>query len=219
MTKDEIQMKEYEVLTQEILEHQKRREQLFHFTIVALGVILGFALKEEGISFLLISFIPYLLIFNFCHSTAINSGHIITIGTYLRHYIESNHKESLHWQTVWNDVVKKDNEDKNAVKKNKGKGYWFSFCFLASIVIFVGITFISVIQKKLAPLNLPGLLTYISFGLLQGTACFFCILKGVMLIHWSNMNQKERERWNKYWQDKNQLNNKDKEIIFTPMDY
>ena len=206
-------MKEYEVLVLEILEHQKRREQLFLFTVAALGVILGFAIKEDGISYMLISFIPYLLIFNFCRSTAINSGHIISIGTYIRHFIESNHKDTLHWQTVWNDVAKKKNEDKNALEKdNKGKknkGYWFTFCFTSSIVIFVGITFLSVIQNKLGSKH-SELLIYILFGLFHGASCLFCILKGVMLIHWGKMNQEKREYWNKHWLDiKSQFNNKE----------
>ncbi len=213
MIKDEIQMKEYEFLVQEIIEHQKRREQLFLFTIAALGIILGFAIKEDGISYMLISFIPYLLIFNFCRSAAINSGHIISIGTYIKHFIESNHQGTLHWQTFWNDVAEKENEDKNAAEKDnigkKSKGYWFSFCFMSSIVIFVGITFLSVIQNKLKPLNFPELWTYIFFGFFQGVACISCILKGVMLIHWSNMNQRARKDWNKHWIDiKNQFNKK-----------
>lgn len=193
MDTSSVSMKEYEFLKQEILDHQRRREQLFLFTVAALGVVLGFGLNEKGIPFLILSFIPYLLIYNFCRTTVINSGHIITIGTYIAHFIESSHKESLRWETAWNE---------NASTGEKSRGYWYNFCLNALIVISSGMIILIWIPDKLEPLELQAdweIVIRLVFIFFHIVSCFFCIIKGVQEIFWSKMNQKVREKWNKHW--------------------
>lgn len=200
MNNGAITMKEYEVLEQEILDHQKRREQLFLFTITVLGVVIGFALKAKGIPFIVISFIPYFLIYNFCHGTYINSSHIISIGTYIRHFIESKHNEALHWQTVWDMIAKVG---------VRSSGYWFIFSLIASIVTCIGAILLIWFPGELStPAKQPEFgitfcLVFTSFHIL---ICFLCILKGVWKIHWGNMNKKAREYWDNKWTEiKNQI--------------
>ena len=95
MDEKEIQMKEYDTLRQEIIEQQRSRTQLFIFTITAFGFSLAFVFKSEGLPFILFSFVPYFLIYNLCISTQSNSRHIVSVGTYIRLFIEEENKIPL----------------------------------------------------------------------------------------------------------------------------
>lgn len=204
MDDSEIRMKEYETLRQEILDHQKRREQLFLFSIASLGVVLGFALGESGIPFFIISFIPYFIIYNFCNSNAINSKHIITIGTYILYFIEKKHPEALSWETAWDKIAKNEKEKEEEEKsKNKGGGYWYVFCYVASVTTCLGMIFLAWIENKLEPSKfqqIPEILSLIVFTLLHIFTCILCIKKGVMEIHFVKLNRRTREKKKESWE-------------------
>lgn len=201
MDNAEIKMKEYDALKREILELQKRREQLFLYTITVLGFVLGFTLKTVGIPFIIISFIPYLIIINFCRATVISSNHIIIIGTYIRHFIEDSSPKALYWETVWDQIAKE--------KRKESKGYWYTFYLITSLTTCAGmLTLIIIDEDKLKPIILqshPRTLFITIFALLHIIACTYCIIKGVQGIQVGKQNKNARERWNAHWENiKNQ---------------
>lgn len=215
MDNSEVQMKEYETLRQEILDHQGRREQLFLFTITAFGIVWGFILREllkdteSGIAFIIISFAPYFVILNFCLGNAIGSKHIISIGTYIRHFIESNHKEALHWETTWNEFAKGG---------EMRRGYWYQFCFYASIGTLVGVMFFTFLTDKLEPLGFQPIYNILAntsklnlklparsivFAVAHIATCVVLIMKGVSEIHIGDLNRRAREYWDDRWTNYN----------------
>jgi hypothetical protein len=191
MDEKEALLKEFETLRQEIMDHQNRRERLFLFTIAAFGVVLGFVLKLNDLPFIIVSFVPYIIILNFCQSNIIQSRHIITIGTYIRLFIANHFEYALQWEIIWDKLTKqKDSEDKKREAYLKGGGYWFYFCLIALIAYCIGIISLAYFEKfKFQPFIYP-------FIILHFLSCTLCYFFGVKKIHWANLTKKAREKSN-----------------------
>jgi len=205
MKENEALISEFDSLRTEILDHQSRREKLFLFTITALGAVLGFIINSSGISFIIVSFLPYFIIYNFCKTAYIQSIHIITMGTYIRNYIAPYYEIAFRWEVIWDLKAKKDAKDKSVPRGEylKGGGYWFYFCLLTTIFTCVGISCLTLFSyKHFLTTNQLYIAIFISLHVLM---CILTIIFGVLKIHWGRLNRKFRKQQNDMWLDSKKL--------------
>jgi hypothetical protein len=199
----EALLKEFESLRQEIMDHQSRREKIFLFTIAAFGVVLGFIINLTAVPFIIVSFVPYIIIFNFCKIAYIQSTHIITIGTYIHHFIAEHYEYALQWEKIWDWLTKQKEIEKTKDGKKKreeylkGGGYWFYFCLIALIVYCIGIIALGLFEDGIfRKLKFQPILP---FSILHLLACISCFYFGVKNIHWARLNKKARNNSEKNW--------------------
>lgn len=192
MKEEEALLREYDALRAEILAHQARREQVFLFTVTALGVVLGLALKTSGVTFVAVSLTPYFLIFHFCKVVSINSRHIITLGAYIRCFIAPHYEIALKWEDVWHRKAA-GGSDEGAPKERfwKGRTYWHSFAVAASLVTFLGASILALLSK--IHFN-AGILGFSIFALVHLALCIITIGRGASKISWSKVNREKRAK-------------------------
>jgi hypothetical protein len=193
---------EYESLRNEILEHQDRREKLFLYTISALGVVLAFLVNSKEIAFAIVSFVPYFLIYNFCHSVKINSSHIITLGTYIRNFISPEYKKAFRWEIVWDLKSKSSERESKKTNYFKGGGYWYNFSVLSTLVSCFGVSFLTVFTDTYLLINLSEKVIFLLSHL---TFCILVLTFGSRKIHWGNLNKLSRAEKNNFWKASKEL--------------
>lgn len=199
MKPDDLTIPEYQKLTNEILDHQKRREQLFLYTIFGLGVIYGLIFASTSpIQFVILSFVPYVLIINFCISFRINSKQIITLGSFIRFAIEPLFKETVHWETYWGDYAGASGKKKSKMNA----GYWFIFILITVIGTSLLLPLFAEFSGKLINPETHARLMPLYPLIIGHLASLVLILIFVLpQIHFGKLNKTERNKFEKQWKE------------------
>ncbi len=186
---DEALLREYDSLRQEILAHQARRDQLFLFTITALGLTFGLALEADGLPFVAVSFVPYFLVYHFCVIVDINSSHIIEVGAYIRWFLAPHYHFAMRWEDAWHVTATEGRKTPSKSGYLSSGGYWFDFSITAVSLTAAGALLLALLSEKHFDYG-----DYYCWVFASSHLVFWVIVVryGALRIRWSEQNSRLR---------------------------
>ena len=185
MDRQELLLKEYQSLRDEITQEIGLHNTLLTFTITTTIAVLSFVFAQDTI-------LPFLFLLPFCiiipmsMRIAYYRTNMAKISAYLIVFIESEISE-INWETRNNKAIQKIVKKEYSIKKQYALLRYFE-CLLLCIICYVLFVVFYIIQNKFSWITITNLMWPL---IIVAFECF--VTKQMCSVH------KEREKWIKIW--------------------